>query len=98
MDLLYAKCAGLDVHKAQVTACRRIVTDGKVTEDVRVFPTVTSGLLALSEWLAEAGCTHVVMESTGVYWKPVWHVLEGSFELVLANCCEARLLMGISAG
>jgi len=85
VEVLYARCAGLDVHKEQVTACRRVAVDGKVSQEVRSFPTVTNGLLALAEWLGEAKCTHVAMEATGVYWKPVWHVLEGSFELVLAN-------------
>jgi transposase len=94
VDVMYPRCAGLDVHKAQVTACRRIVTEGRVAQDVRSFSTVTSGLLALAEWLTEAGCTHVAMEATGVYWKPVWHVLEGSFELVLANAQHVRNVPG----
>lgn len=94
MEVLYARCAGLDVHKDQVTACRRIVDDGKVTQEVQVFATMTSGLLALADWLTEAQCTHVVMEATGVYWKPVWHVLEASFELVLANAQHVRNVPG----
>jgi transposase len=84
----------LDVHKNQVTACRRIVDQGTVTQKVQVFSTMTSGLLALAEWLTEAQCTHVVMEATGVYWKPVWHVLEESFELVLANAQHVRNVPG----
>jgi transposase len=84
----------LDVHKDQVTACRRIVDGGKVTQEVQVFATTTSGLLAMAEWLTEAQCTHVVMEATGVYWKPVWHVLEASFELVLANAQHVRNVPG----
>lgn len=94
MEVLHARCAGLDVHKTQVTACRRVAVDGKVSQQVRSFPTVTSGLLALAEWLGEAECTHVAMEATGVYWKPVWHVLEGSFELVLANAQHVRNVPG----
>ena len=94
MEVLYARCAGLDVHKDQVTACRRSVDDGKVTQEVQVFSTMTSGLLALAEWLIEAQCTHIVMEATGVYWKPVWHVLEESFELVLANAQHVRNVPG----
>jgi transposase len=94
VEVLYARCGGLDVHKEQVTACRRIASDGKVTQEVRSFSTMTSGLLALSEWLAEVECTHVAMEATGVYWKPVWHVLEGSFELVLANAQHVRNVPG----
>jgi hypothetical protein len=95
-EVSYPRCAGLDVHKAEVTACRRVAFDGKVSQDVRSFPTVTSGLLELAEWLGEAGCTPVAMEATGVYWKPVWHVLEGSFELVLANAQHVRNVSGRS--
>lgn len=94
MEVLYARCAGLDVHKDQVTACRRIATDGKALQEVRSFSTTTSGLLALAEWLTEVECTHVAMEATGVYWKPVWHVLEGIFELVLANAQHVRNVPG----
>ena len=75
MDLLYSHCAGLDVHKATVVACARIVGDGKVTKDIETFGTTTEALLKLSDWLTVRGCTHVAMEATGVYWKPVWHVL-----------------------
>jgi transposase len=81
----YPKCAGLDVHKASVMACARVMTEVGVTYERRTFGTTTKELLALSEWLAACGSTHVAMEATGVYWKPVWHVLEGSFQLVLAN-------------
>lgn len=75
-------------------ACRRVVEAGKVEQSVRSFATTTSGLLELGEWLGDAGCTHVAMEATGVYWKPVWHVLEGSFELVLANAQHVRNVPG----
>jgi len=94
VQVLYVRCAGLDVHKDQVTACRRLATDGKVTQEVRTFSMTTSGLVALGEWLTEVACTHVAMEATGVYWKPVWHVLEGSFELVLANAQHVRDVPG----
>jgi transposase len=94
VDVLHVRCAVLDVHKEQVTACRRIASDGKASQEVRGFSTMTSGLLALAEWLTEAGCTHVAMEATGVYWKPVWHILEGSFELVLANAQHVRNVPG----
>jgi len=94
VEVLHARCAGLDVHKAQVTACCRIAVDDQVSQEVRSFPTVTSGLLALAEWLGEAGCTHVAMEATGVYWKPVWHVLEDLFDLVLANAQHVRNVPG----
>lgn len=94
MEVLYSKCAGLDVHKDSVVACARIASDGDVQQSVRAFGTTTGELLALGDWLAEMGCTHVAMEATGVYWKPVWHVLEGQFELVLANAMHIRNVPG----
>jgi len=94
MEVLYPRCAALDVHKDSVKACTRVADGGTVAQDVRSFATTTSGLLEMSEWLSEAGCTHIAMEATGVYWKPVWHVLEGSFELVLANAQHVRNVPG----
>jgi transposase len=94
MEVVHPRCAGLDVHKETVVACRRVAEGGQVRREVQTFSTTTRGLLTLGDWLAEAGCTHVAMESTGVYWKPVWHVLEGSFELVLANARHIRNLPG----
>jgi transposase len=82
------------VHKDTVVACVRIVEGGEASRDVQSFPTTTAGLLTLSEWLTESGCTHVAMEATGVYWKPVWHVLEGAFELLLANAQHVRNVPG----
>jgi len=93
MEVLYPCCAGLDVHKDVVVAAVRCVSTPRHSE-VRSFGTTTSGLLALSEWLASHACTHVAMEATGVYWKPVWHVLEGDFELVLANAQHVRNVPG----
>jgi transposase len=94
MEVLHPRCAGLDVHKDVVVACVRIAQAGKVSQDVRSFSTTTSGLLELQEWLTSGECTHVAMEATGVYWKPVWHVLEGSFELLLANAQHVRNVPG----
>jgi transposase len=94
MEVLYSRCAGLDVHQASVVACVRIAKGGRASHEVRTFETTTRGLLALADWLREAGCTQVAMESTGVYWKPVWHVLEGEFELVLANATHIRNVPG----
>jgi transposase len=94
MELLHARCAGLDVHKDTVVACRRVAADGKIERDVRTFDTTTSGLTELAEWLGERGCTHVVMEATGVYWKPVWHVLGDEFELLLANAAHVKNVPG----
>ncbi|HSF47237.1 MAG TPA: IS110 family transposase [Burkholderiales bacterium] len=94
MEVLYPRCAGLDVHQASVVACIRIAAGARASREVRTFETTTRGLLALVDWLREAGCTHVAMESTGVYWKPVWHVLEGEFELLLANATHIRNVPG----
>ncbi len=94
MDLLYQRCGGLDVHPRSVSACARIVLDGRVTQEVRTFGTSTRELHEMADWLAGLGCTHVAMESTGVYWKPVWHVLEGRFELLLANAMHIRNIPG----
>ena len=79
MEVLHRRCAGLDVHKKTVVACIRIAEGGKVQREVREFGTATRALYALAEWLTECGCSHAAMESTGVYWKPVWHVLEVSW-------------------
>jgi transposase len=94
VEILHQRCAGLDVHKDTVVACARLVTGRDVSQAVETFSTTTQGLLALSEWLAGQGCTHVAMEATGVYWKPVWHILEGSFTLVLANAAHIRNVPG----
>ena len=90
-----ALCAGLDVHKETVVACVRIVEGGDVSRSVRTFATTTASLIELGEWLEVNGCTHVAMEATGVYWKPVWQVLvDSSFELVLANAAQVKNVPG----
>ena len=96
MDVIFTHCAGLDVHKKTVMACR-VTPDptGQQADgfmEVKEFGTLTSDLLALSDWLAEAGITHVAMESTGEYWKPVYNLLEGDLTVFLVNAapCEAR--------
>lgn len=95
MQVLYPHCAGLDVHKDTVVACVRHMIGGTVKREVRTFDTTTKGLLALADWLASQGCTHVAMEATGVYWKPVWHILgDGDFELVLANAKHVKNVPG----
>src|SRR5882762_8228682 len=95
MELLHRRCCGLDVHKDTVVACLRLVSNGKVTTEVRTFRTITADLLKLSEWLAANDCTHVAMEATGVYWKPVWHILDdGEFVLVLANAAHVKNVPG----
>lgn len=93
MEVVYPRCAGLDVHKKTVVACR-LVGEGVPRRETRTFGTMTQDLLRLSDWLAEAGVTHVVMESTGVYWKPVYNLLEGSFTLLLANAQHVKSVPG----
>jgi transposase len=94
MDVIYPRCAGLDVHKQTVVACVRIAGGGPLVQEVQTFETTTSGLLKLCDWLQSFGVQHVAMEATGVYWKPVWHVLEGHFELVLANAAHVKNVPG----
>jgi transposase len=84
----------LDVHKDSVVACVRVVGEGAVHREVRTFGAMTGALYELADWLTEAGITHVVMEATGVYWKPVWHVLEETFERVLANAKHVKNVPG----
>jgi len=95
MEVLYPRCAGLDVHKDTVVACLRTMVDGTARREVRTFKTTTKALLELSEWLASEGCTHIAMEATGVYWKPVWHILgDGEFELLLVNAAHVKNVPG----
>jgi transposase len=95
MEVMHSRCAGLDVHKETVVACVRLASENKLVTEVRSFATTTRGLLGLSEWLAETECTHVAMEATGVYWRPVWHVLsDGELELVLANAAHVKNVPG----
>ena len=94
METLYPCCAGLDIHKETVVACVRKVTADKVHQETRTFRTETSGLLALADWLTDEGVTHAAMESTGVYWKPVWNLLEGVVELLLVNAEHIKQVPG----
>jgi len=94
MEIVHAKSAGLDVHQKSIVACARTAAAGRVTHEVQTFGTTTQDLLALADWLTARGCTHVAMESTGVYWKPVWQVLAPSFTLVLANPRHIRNVPG----
>ena len=93
MQVLYPRCAGLDVHKDSVVARVRCVS-APLADETRTFATTTGALIELQEWLSAHGVTHVAMEATGVYWKPVWHLLEGHFELVLANAQHIRNVPG----
>lgn len=95
MDIVHESCAGLDVHKESVSACvRRIGENGAVTSKVRTFTTMTGDLLALGDWMAAQGVEHVAMESTGVYWKPIWNLLEGRFALMLCNARDVKNVPG----
>ena len=94
VELLVPRCAGLDVAKDEVVACIRVPNgQGGRRQEVRTFPTFTSGLEALADWLTAEGVTQVVMEATGQYWKPVWYVLEeAGFQLLLINARHVKIL------
>ena len=95
MDVVYPRCCGLDLHQRTVVAC--LLTPGpraKPIKEVRTFGTMTDDLLALSDWLTAAGCTQVAMESTGVLWKPIFNLLEGSFALLLVNAHHVKTVPG----
>src|SRR5271169_4005981 len=95
MEVIRQRCAGLDVHKAMIVACSRIMAGGKIGRECRTFDTSTSGLRALLAWLVASGCSHVAMEATGVYWKPVWNILsDGEFELIVANAAHIKNVPG----
>jgi transposase len=95
MQVVQAYCAGLDVHKKTISACVSVCqADGSKRRQVRVFGAFTSDLLALADWLKQQGVTHVAMEATGVYWRPVWAMLEGQFELMLVNPQHIKAVPG----
>jgi transposase len=95
MDPIVERCCGLDVHQATVVACLLVgEAHRKPRKEVRTFQTVTRDLMALREWLQSEGCTHVAMESTGVYWKPVYAVLEGAFDLIVGNAHHIKSVPG----
>ena len=95
MEVMHERVAGLDVHKTMIVACVRLMAGGKISRECRTFETSTAGLEALLGWLTESGCTHVAMEATGVYWKPVWNILsEGEFELIVANAAHIKNVPG----
>lgn len=95
MDIVAKCCCGLDVHKKTVVAClRKVGPDGKVQKVTRTFGTTTADLLALVDWLTSEGCTHVAMESTGVFWKPVYNLLEGVFTTLVVNAQHIKNVPG----
>jgi transposase len=94
MERLYDRCCGIDVHKKLLVACLIVMIDGQRQKEIRTFATTTQGILQLLDWLQAAGCTHVAMESTGVYWKPIYNLLEGHFELLVVNAQHIKAVPG----
>lgn len=95
MQVIYACCCGLDIHKKFVVACLLLThADGTVQKETCTFSTMTQELLALGDWLRDAGCTHVAMESTSSYWRPVYNLLEGHFDLLVANAYHIKTVPG----
>jgi transposase len=95
MEVMSSHCAGLDVHKKTVVVCRLSVDgNGHKVKAIETFGTTTTELLRLSDWLTAETCTHVAMESTGEFWKPIWNLLEGSFELLLVNARHIKRVPG----
>jgi transposase len=95
MEVVYARCCGLDIHKKSIVACLSLPGPrGTAATTVRTFGTMTADILALADWLTDGECTHVAMESTGVYWKPVWNLLEGVFTLLLVNPRHMKAVPG----
>jgi transposase len=95
VETIFARCAALDVHKAQVTACVRVpARGGRRQGQVAEFPTTVSGLMTLRDWLAAHRVSHVAMEASGVYWKPVWAILEDDFDCLLVNARHVKQVPG----
>jgi transposase len=95
VDIMYERCCGLDVHKQTVVACVLVPGSGRQPDkEIRTFGTMTADLLELGDWLSEKGVTHVALESTGVYWHPVWNLLEGQVELLLVNAQHIKQVPG----
>jgi transposase len=90
MDRIVERPGALDVHKATVMACVRVWQEREMTEHVAEFATTVQGLLGLRDWLEALGVTQVAMEATGVYWRPVWAILEDRFELMLVNARHVK--------
>ena len=94
MEAIYESVCGLDVHSGSVQACVRRLKEGRIWQEVRAFGTMTRDILALADWLATGEVTHVAMESTGVYWKPIYNILEGRFEILLVNARHVKHVPG----
>lgn len=95
MEVIHQRCAGLDVHKKTVVVCRMVPDEqGNLRQDIRTFKTMTADLLLLADWLRAGQVTHVAMESTSVYWKPIFNILEGEFEVMLVNAQHIKFVPG----
>jgi transposase len=94
MDVMHPRSAGIDVHKEMLMVCVRVLEKGRVEESIRQFSTMTSDILAMADWFASLGVTHVAMESTGVFWKPIYNLLEGRFEVWLCNAHHIKQVPG----
>ena len=95
MEIVYERCAGLDVHKKNVKACfTGPGRAGRRTKETRTYLTMTEDLLQLRDWLKEQGCTHIALEATGVYWRPIYNLLEGDFEVLLVNAHHIKVVPG----
>lgn len=94
MDVLYHRCAGLDVHAETIVVCALLGEEEHVQKEVETFPTFTKDLFRLLKWLEDRGVTHIAMESTGVYWKPVFNILEDYFDITLANAQRIKNVPG----
>ncbi|ASS90379.1 IS110 family transposase [Aeribacillus pallidus] len=94
MDVLYHRCAGLDIHAETIVVCALLGEEEHVQKEVETFPTFTKDLFRLLKWLEDRGVTHIAMESTGVYWKPVFNILEDYFDITLANAQRIKNVPG----
>lgn len=95
MEVLYERCAGLDIHKRTVVACVIVTAAGKQpSKQIRTFGTMSADLLAVGDWLSEQRVSHVAMEATGPYWQPIYNLLEDRFELLLANARHIKAVPG----
>jgi transposase len=98
MHIVYPRGCGLDVHKATLSACILLVGAESKERHMRRFGTMTRDLIELAGWLSGHGVTQLAMESTGVYWKPIWNLLEGHFELLLVNAQHIKTVPGRKDG
>lgn len=95
MNIVYERCAGLDVRKQSIVVCRIVLDQaGQARQEMRTFGSMTNDLLALSDWLRAEQVTQVAMESTGVYWRPVHNILESDFEVLLVNAKHIKFVPG----